>query len=151
MNRALRPARPLLAVLAIGLCLSATVYAQGKWTKLAPFPEPVEELLGAAAGGNLYVFCGLAPGWKPIGRIYVTGGEGQDAQRMFTFRALEAYDAAANAWTVLPSMPTSRHGLAGAVVGNRLHMVSGDVQSAGSGVQVHSDAHDAFEFEGGAK
>jgi N-acetylneuraminic acid mutarotase len=83
------------------------------------------------------------------GRIYVTGGEGQDAQRMFTFRALEAYDAAANAWTVLPSMPTSRHGLAGAVVGNRLHMVSGDVQSAGSGVQAHSDAHDAFELDGG--
>ena len=27
-------------------------------------------------------------------------------------------------------MPVSRHGLAGAVVGNRLHMVSGDVQSA---------------------
>jgi len=39
-----------------------------------------------------------------------------------------------------------RHGLAGAVVGNRLHMVSGDVQSAGTGVHVHSDAHDAYEF-----
>jgi len=80
------------------------------------------------------------------GRIYVTGGEGQDAQRMYTFRALEAYDPAANTWTVLPSMPVSRHGLAGAVVGNRLHMVSGDVQSAGTGVQVHTDEHDAFEF-----
>ena len=80
------------------------------------------------------------------GRIYVTGGEGQDAQRMYTFRALEAYDPATNTWTVLPSMPVSRHGLAGAVVGNRLHMVSGDVQSAGSGVQVHTDSHDAFEF-----
>jgi N-acetylneuraminic acid mutarotase len=80
------------------------------------------------------------------GRIYVTGGEGQDAQRMYTFRALEAYDPAANTWTILPSMPVSRHGLAGAVVGNRLHMVSGDVQSAGTGVQVHTDSHDAFEF-----
>jgi N-acetylneuraminic acid mutarotase len=80
------------------------------------------------------------------GRIYVTGGEGQDAQRMYTFRALEAYDPASNTWTVLPSMPVSRHGLAGAVVGNRLHMVSGDVQSAGTGVQVHTDSHDAYEF-----
>ena len=340
--------RVCLIALWLGLLLPATVQAQGKWTKLAPFPEPAEELLGAAAGGKMYVFCGLAPGWKPIGmvyeydpatdkwakkkpmpllshhvafteyhgkvyafggfvlpasgppawapvdnaweydpaadswkalapmptkrgspvaavvgdriyviggattppgsketavhptrphvsvgtveeydpatnswrqrssmptprnhattgvvtgkiyviggrigggfitsgssnidvveeydpaadtwgaprakmpsarsamasgvlggRIYVTGGEGQNAQMMYTFRALEAYDPASNSWTVLPSMPVSRHGLAGAVVGNRLHMVSGDVQSAGSGVQVHTDSHDAFEF-----
>jgi len=38
--------------------------------KLAPFPEPAEELLGAAAGGKLYVFAGRAPGWKPIGMVY---------------------------------------------------------------------------------
>lgn len=82
------------------------------------------------------------------GRIYVTGGEGQNAQMMFTFRALEAYDPAANRWTTLPSMPVSRHGLAGAVLGNRLHMVSGDVQSAGTGVHVHTESHDAFELEG---
>ena len=80
------------------------------------------------------------------GRIYVTGGEGQDAQRMYTFRALEAYDPASNTWSVLPSMPVSRHGLAGGVVGDRLHMVSGDVQSAGTGVEVHTNEHDAFQF-----
>ncbi len=84
------------------------------------------------------------------GRIYVTGGEGQDAQRMWTFRALEAYDPATNTWTVLPSMPVSRHGLAGAVVGNRFHVVSGDVQSAGTGVRAQTESHDAFDF-GGAK
>lgn len=84
------------------------------------------------------------------GRIYVSGGEGQDAQRMWTFRSLEAYDPATNTWTPLPSMPVPRHGLAGAVVGNRLHMVSGDVQSAGTDVQVHTESHDAFEI-GGAK
>ena len=33
----------------------------GQMTKLAPFPEPAEELLGVAANGKLYVFCGLAP------------------------------------------------------------------------------------------
>lgn len=80
------------------------------------------------------------------GRIYVTGGEGQDYRTMYTFRALEAYDPATNTWATLPSMPVSRHGLAGAVVGKRLHMVSGDVQSAGTGVHVHTDSHDAFEF-----
>src|SRR5204863_7941035 len=51
------------------------------------------------------------------GRLYVTGGEGQDSQRMYTFRALEAYDPANNRWSVLPSMPVSRHGLAGGVRG----------------------------------
>jgi len=348
MIRVVHPIRLAAATLALAFCLAASAQTPGKWAKLAPFPEPAEELLGAAAGGKMYVFCGLAPGWKPIGlvyeydpatdewtkkkpmpllshhvafteykgkiyafggfvypqsgpaawvpvdnaweydpatdswkalapmptkrgspvavavndkiyviggaalppgsketavhparphvsigtveeydpasntwrprasmptprnhatagavngriyviggrigaafissgssnvdvveeydpatdswggararmpsarsamasgvyegRIYVTGGEGQDAQRMYTFRALEAYDPASNAWSVLPSMPVSRHGLAGAVVGNRLHMVSGDVQSAGTGVQVHSDSHDAYEF-----
>ena len=260
--------------------------AQGKWIRLAPFPEPAEELLGASANGKLYVFCGLAPGWKPMGlvyeydpatdkwtkkkpmplashhvsftehkgkiyafggfvlpqsgppawvpidnaweydpakdswralaplptkrgspvaasvgekmyviggrvggafvtgpssntdiveeydpaadswsfrakmptprsamaagvhqgRVYVSGGEYQDARMMATYRALEAYDAAKNAWTVLPSMPTARHGLAAAVVGNRLHMVSGDVQSALSGAHSHTEAHDAYEL-----
>ena len=80
------------------------------------------------------------------GKIYVSGGEGQDYRSMFTWRAFEAYDPAANSWATLPSMPVSRHGLAGAVVGNRLHMVSGDVQSAGTGVHVHTDSHDAYEF-----
>jgi len=81
------------------------------------------------------------------GRIYVSGGEYQDARMMATYRALEAYDAARNAWAVLPSMPTARHGLAAGVVGNRLHMVSGDVQSALSGARSHTDAHDAYELE----
>jgi N-acetylneuraminic acid mutarotase len=80
------------------------------------------------------------------GRIYVSGGEGQNAQMMYTFRALEAYDPASNRWIILPSMPVSRHGLAGAVVGNRLHMVSGSLQSAGTGVETQTDSHDAFEF-----
>lgn len=340
--------RALVAALSLGLFFAAGAHAQGKWVKLAPFPEAAEELLGASASGKMYVFCGLAPGWKPMGmvyeydpatdkwakkkpmalashhvsfteyngkiyafggfvpptsgppawvpinnaweydpaadtwkalapmptkrgspvavtvgnkilviggattppntdvaavhpaqphivlgtveeydpatntwrerrpmptprnhttagvvngkvyviggrvaaafigvgsnvdvveeydpatdrwgavkarmptarsamasgvyngRIYVEGGEMQTAQYMMTFRALEAYDPAANRWTVLPSMPVSRHGLAGAVVGNRLHMVSGDVQSAGTGVHVHTDSHDAYELE----
>src|SRR5947208_2145289 len=226
--------RVLFASLSIALLLAATAHAQGKWVKLASFPEPAEELLGAVANGKMYVFCGLGPGWMSVGtveeydpgtntwrtrasmptprnhatagvlngkiyviggrvgaafisagssnvdvveeydpaadawgsararmpsarsamasgvhggRIYVTGGEGQNAQMMYTFRALEAYDPAANRWSLMPSLPVSRHGLAGAVVGNRLHMVSGDVQSAGTGVQVHTDSHDAFEFD----
>jgi len=80
------------------------------------------------------------------GRIYVAGGEYQDPHMMATFRAVEAYDPASNTWTELPPMPVSRHGLAVGVIGNRLHVVGGDVQSAGSGVEVSSGEHDVFEF-----
>jgi len=81
------------------------------------------------------------------GRIYVAGGEYQDDKLMAAFRALEAYEPATNRWFVLPRMPVPRHGLAGAVLGNRLHLVSGDVQSAGiAEMHLHSDSHDAFEL-----
>jgi hypothetical protein len=76
------------------------------WVKLAPFPEPAEELYGVAAGGKLY-----------------------GAQ-----------------W---PRMAAPRHGPAGEVLGSRLHLVSGDVQSAGiPGMSLHSPNHDALEPAG---
>jgi N-acetylneuraminic acid mutarotase len=82
------------------------------------------------------------------GRIYVAGGEYQDPHMMATFRAVEAYDPASNTWSEMPPMPVSRHGLAVGVIGNRLHVVSGDVQSAGTGVEVSTGEHDAFDFAG---
>jgi N-acetylneuraminic acid mutarotase len=85
------------------------------------------------------------------GRIYVAGGEYQDPHMMATFRAVEGYDPASNTWTEMPPMPVSRHGLAVGVIGNRLHVVSGDVQSAGTGVEVSTGEHDAFEFPSGDK
>jgi N-acetylneuraminic acid mutarotase len=80
------------------------------------------------------------------GRLYVTGGEYQDYRMMATLRSFEAYDPATNTWQTLPSLPVSRHGLAGAVIGNKLHIVRGDVQSAGTGVHVDTEEHDVFEF-----
>src|SRR5215469_4305887 len=80
------------------------------------------------------------------GRIYVAGGEMQDTQKSATFRAFEGYDPATNSWAVLPGMPVSRHGMAGGVTGDQLHLVSGDVQSAGSGLEVSAGYHDVFTF-----
>ena len=41
-------------LLVVGLILSATfACAQGKWVKLAPFPQPAEEISGAAAAGKM--------------------------------------------------------------------------------------------------
>ena len=44
------------------------------------------------------------------GKIYVSGGELQTRQFAAAFKALEAYDPATDTWTILPSMPSARHG-----------------------------------------
>src|ERR1019366_10162989 len=70
-----------------------SAFAQAKWEKLAPFPEPAEEVLGAAAGGKLYVFAGLAPGWKPKAMVY-------------------EYDPATDKWTKKKPMALPSHHVA---------------------------------------
>src|SRR5262249_17749787 len=69
MSRSIRLIRLLVLIAAILFAKTADAQ-QGKWLRKAPFPEPSEELLGAAAGGKLYVFAGLAPGWKPKALVY---------------------------------------------------------------------------------
>ena len=39
-----------LAILTFNAAMPSA-FAQAKWEELAPFPEPAEEILGAAAGG----------------------------------------------------------------------------------------------------
>ena len=93
MIAAIGPLRVCLIILWLGVFLPATANAQGKWVKLASFPEPAEELLGAAANGKMYVFCGLAPGWKPIGMVY-------------------EYDPATDKWAKKSPMPLLSHHVA---------------------------------------
>ena len=62
----LRAMRAVVVALCITPLLMSSAYAQ-KWSRAAPFPEPAEEVYGIAAGGKLYVFGGLAPGWTPKG------------------------------------------------------------------------------------
>ena len=64
--------------------------------------------------------------WGTDGRrIYCAGGEVTTKELVGAFRGIEAYEPATNSWTTLPPMPMPRHGLAGAVIGNRFHLVSG--------------------------
>jgi N-acetylneuraminic acid mutarotase len=88
-------------------------------------------------------------------RIYVAGGEVTTTELVGAFRAVEAYDPATNSWMSLPSMPMPRHGVAGAVIGNRFHLVSGMIQSAGAltfldpTLSTHTAAHDILELQFG--
>ncbi len=83
-------------------------------------------------------------------RLYAAGGEIQTYQYVGAFRAFEAYDPLTNTWAPLPYMPSPRHSFAMAALGNRIHIVSGDVQSAmvplPKGASFVTNAHDAFEF-----
>jgi N-acetylneuraminic acid mutarotase len=107
--------------------------AADSWATKAPMPTP-------RSGGAVAVL---------NNRIYAAGGEVQTYQFVAAFRAFEAYDPAADTWAQLPYMPSPRHSFAMAAVGNRIHIVSGDVQSAmvplPGGASFVTNAHDAFE------
>ncbi len=86
------------------------------------------------------------------GKIYVAGGEVRTDRLSATYRAVEAYDPAANRWSSLPPMEFARHGLAGDIVGNRFYLTSGNLQSGGGpGAIVATEHHEALELDGGGK
>ncbi len=106
--------------------------AQDLWTTKAQMPTA-----RSGVAGGVYK-----------GKVYIGGGEFQNDKIMAAFRAFEAYDAATNTWDQsLPRMRIPRHGFAGAVIGNQLHVVAGDIQTAGiPGVTAYTDTHDVFTF-----
>jgi N-acetylneuraminic acid mutarotase len=87
-------------------------------------------------------------GWTTHeGRIYVAGGEMRDSHMDAVFRDVEVFDPAVNDWYRLPAMPTARHGVNLAALGNRLHAVGGHLAFAATGGEaLHTAAHDVFEF-----
>jgi N-acetylneuraminic acid mutarotase len=94
-------------------------------------------------------------GWGTHGgRIYVAGGEVATPELVGAFRAVEVYDPASNAWGKMPQMPMPRHGVAGAILGNRLHLVSGMITSAAAGagqdpkMEIHTSSHDVIDLAG---
>jgi N-acetylneuraminic acid mutarotase len=79
-------------------------------------------------------------------RIYVGGGELRDDRMLGAVKSLEMYDPATNRWTVLPSMPISRHGCSAGFIGSKLHFVGGDVTSSNQyQVSVATPRHDVFD------
>jgi len=86
------------------------------------------------------------------GRILVAGGEVTTKELVGAFRGIEAYEPATNSWTELPSMPMPRHGVAGAVIGDRFYLASGMVQSSGAmafmdpSLATHTAEHDVLNL-----
>ena len=97
--------RLFAVILAMFLSAAGVVHAQ-KWVTAAPVPQGAEEVYGIAAGGKMYVFGGLAPGWKAIGMT------------------LE-YDPATDRWTRKKDMPAYHHHVALAQMNGRIYMFGG--------------------------
>src|ERR1035441_5816598 len=69
---ALQRIMAVAAAVSILLTIDVHAQAQGKWVKLAPFPEPAFEIAGATVNGKIYVFGGLPAGGQetPVGLVY---------------------------------------------------------------------------------
>jgi N-acetylneuraminic acid mutarotase len=80
--------------------------AANPWVQVAPFPNPSEEVLGAVANGKLYVFAGLAPGWKS--KALVT-----------------EYDPGTNQWSLKKPMPVVSHHVAFTTLNNKIYAFGG--------------------------
>ena len=76
------------------------------WVQGAPFPEASEEVLGATAAGKLYVFAGLAPGWKPKAMVF-------------------EFDPASNQWTKKRPMRLPSHHVAFTTLNNKIYAFGG--------------------------
>ena len=97
--------RAVVVALCLAVWLAPGAQAQ-KWSRAAPFPEPAEEVYGIAAGGKLYVFGGLAPGWTPKGMVY-------------------EYDPAGDTWTKKKNMPLLSHHVALAEMNGKIFVMGG--------------------------
>src|SRR5450432_4571198 len=119
--------RVCLVILWLGVLLPAAAQAQGKWVKLAPFPEPAEELLGVAANGKMYVFCGLAPGWIPIGMVY-------------------EYDPATDKWAKKKNMPLLSHHVSFTEMNGKIYAFGGFVPPP-AGAPAWVPINNAWEYD----
>src|SRR5260370_30740989 len=79
---------------------------QGKWIRLAPFPQATGELLGTAINGKLYAAQGLLPGFKPAGLVY-------------------EYDPAGDAWAQKKPMPHPVHHAGVTALNGKMYLFGG--------------------------
>jgi N-acetylneuraminic acid mutarotase len=109
MSKVLQRRTAMLAVIAsLVFCTAALAQMPiNPWKKAAPFPEPDEELYGAAVNGKMYVIGGWDDG-KAAGVNY-------------------EYDPATDKWTQKKGMPRSAHHAAIATANGKLYVIGGFV------------------------
>lgn len=116
-----------VAVILSPAACTPALFAQATWQKLAPFPEPAEEILGAAAGGKMYVFAGLIPFWKPKGLVY-------------------EYDPSSDHWTKKKPMALPSHHVAFAEYHGKIYAFGGFVYPQ-SGPAAWVPINNAWEYD----
>ena len=90
------------------LCAGARADAGQSLVSGGAFPEASEEVLGATAGGKLYAFSGLAPGFKPRALVY-------------------EYDPATNQWSKKKPMQLATHHVAFTTLNDKIYAFGGFV------------------------
>jgi N-acetylneuraminic acid mutarotase len=86
----------------------------GAWSQLAPMLQPRSEMAIAELGGKIYVIGGYPPGRIPSNVVQV-------------------YDPATNSWTLGPPTPVPLHHSHAVAVNNRLFLIGGEFDGAGTG------------------
>ena len=130
----------------IGGRLGSSRVSAGSNTDVVENYDPASDSWGAVGQRMPTARSGM--GWAMYrGKIYIVGGEIYDAHMFAAIRAVEAYDPATNQWSILPPMPTARHGVNVAVIGDRLYVIGGHLQGGPIGGEgANSDVNEALEL-----
>ena len=132
----------------IGGRLASAYASTGSNTDVVEVYDPAANTWGAAGLRMPTARSGM--GYATFGdRILIAGGEIFDRHMFAAVRAVEAYLPATNQWTELPIMPSARHGVSVAVIGNRLYVVGGHLQATSlGGPDADSDETDILDLTG---
>jgi N-acetylneuraminic acid mutarotase len=130
----------------IGGLVGSAVVTTASNTNVVEVYDPANDSWGVAGMRMPTGRSGM--GWATYkGKIYVAGGQIYDLHVFAVMRDIEVYDPAANTWSELPTMPTARHGVSVAAIGNRLYVIGGQIQGGGTGgAGGNSDSNEVYTF-----
>jgi N-acetylneuraminic acid mutarotase len=76
-------------------------------------------------------------------QIYVLGGEERKGEVGKTFSNNEKYDTKSDIWTIEPSLPTARHGLAALIIEDKIYAIGGGPHP---GALIKSDKNEILDI-----
>ena len=114
-----------------GVALDGKLYAIGGYDQVDETTlASVEEYNPATNTWRMVAPMSVERGGAPAasvfnGKIYVIGGLNSQDDRSTNLSNVEEYDPVTNIWRTMTSMPTARHGLATAVLNNKIYALGG--------------------------